>query len=412
MKNRFFTGLIALIAGISAIYAQTGTITPYSRYGYGILNDNASAAQRAMGGVGYAMNSGRQINVMNPASYARMDSLTFLFDMGLDFSNLWTSEETAEGKRSETNNSGGLDYVTIQFPVSKSIGISAGLLPFSTVGYGYANSIEHGYTSRQGSGSINKLYLGIGGNVIGNLNVGLNASYMFGSIYNDTYAVTDGGSTSLYERKMEVRDWSVDAGLQYTFNFGRGNSFTLGAVHSPGKKVLGKMYTYTHDVDADSQVKEAGSEKMDDKYEMPSTYGFGLNYKWRHALMVEADFTYQPWSEVKYNGKTGEFADRYKVAAGVQYQPALRGSYVKCIQYRAGAFFDRDYLVVRGNNVREYGATIGFGLPVPKFKTVVNLGVSWVHRQATPNTLLKEDYLNITIGVNFNEMWFRKSKIY
>ncbi|MDE6503741.1 MAG: hypothetical protein K2K78_04690, partial [Muribaculaceae bacterium] len=43
--------------------------TPYSRYGYGTLGDNATSSQRAMGGVGYAMNSGRQINVMNPASY-------------------------------------------------------------------------------------------------------------------------------------------------------------------------------------------------------------------------------------------------------------------------------------------------------------------------------------------------------
>ena len=53
-----------------AAMAQNTVITPYSRYGYGILSDNASSMQRSMGGVGYAMNSGRQINVMNPASYA------------------------------------------------------------------------------------------------------------------------------------------------------------------------------------------------------------------------------------------------------------------------------------------------------------------------------------------------------
>ena len=27
------------------------------------------------------------------------------------------------------------------------------------------------------------------------------------------------------------------------------------------------------------------------------------------------------------------------------------------------------------------------------------------------NNLLKEDYLNITVSVNFNEMWFWKNKI-
>ena len=67
--TKLLFGIFALqLIGTSAIIAQNNTMTPYSRYGSGILNDNATAAQRSMGGVGYAMNSGRQINVMNPAS--------------------------------------------------------------------------------------------------------------------------------------------------------------------------------------------------------------------------------------------------------------------------------------------------------------------------------------------------------
>ena len=409
--NKLFAGLVALIAGTAVLFAQTGTMSPYSGYGYGLLNDNASATQRSMGGIGYAMNSGRQINVMNPASYARIDSLTFLFDMGIDLSNMWITEKNSNGNLSETNSSGGLDYVTLQFPLSKRIGMSAGILPYSTVGYGFANEIENGYTSRSGSGSINKAYLGMGCKLFAGLSIGINVSYLFGNVIYDTYAVTDGGSTSLYERKLQVRDYQLEGGLQYTLGFGY-NRLTLGAVYTDGKKVLGRMYTYAHDVDADSKMFEVGNEKLDDKYELPSTYGFGLNYQWRNNLMIEADFTYQPWAEVKYNGLTNQFDDRYKIAAGAQYQPAARGSYLRRVQYRAGVFYDRDYIMVRDNNVREYGATIGLGLPIPNFKTVVNLGVGWLHRQTYPTAMITEDYINITIGVNFNEMWFRKSKIY
>ena len=75
---------ICLSIGLVA-FAQNGTSSPYSRFGYGILGDNAIGAQRAMGGVGYALHNNRQINVMNPASYASMDSLTFLFDIGLTY---------------------------------------------------------------------------------------------------------------------------------------------------------------------------------------------------------------------------------------------------------------------------------------------------------------------------------------
>ena len=112
----------AVIIACGSVFAQ-GPMTPYSRYGYGILNDNATSAQRAMGGVGYAMSSGRQINVMNPASYAAMDSLTFLFDMGITGTALWSTEGEESGK----DFGGGLDYVTIQFPICKNVGMSAGL---------------------------------------------------------------------------------------------------------------------------------------------------------------------------------------------------------------------------------------------------------------------------------------------
>ena len=88
---------IAIVAVTVSAQAQN-PMSPYSKYGYGILNDNATSAQRAMGGVGYAMSSGRQINAMNPASYAAIDSLTFLFDMGLTTTALWSKEVNSSGK--------------------------------------------------------------------------------------------------------------------------------------------------------------------------------------------------------------------------------------------------------------------------------------------------------------------------
>ena len=411
--NRLLAGLIALVAGVAGITAQNGTMTPYSRFGYGILSDNATASQQAMGGVGYAMNSGRQINVMNPASYAYVDSLTFLFDMGVDLTNLWSSEIIDDKRVSEHQIGGGLGYVTMQFPLSRRIGMSVGLLPFSSVGYAFGNNINNGYAERQGSGSINQLYAGIGAKLVPGLTIGVNMAYMFGTLVNDTYAITSSGSTGLYEREMRVRDWRLTAGLQYSLALGR-DRLTVGLAYTPGKALLGRTRTMFYDANADANAdpQESDNFKLKDLYKMAPTYGGGINYTWRSRLMLEADVTYQPWSSCKYNGETGELADRYKIGLGAQYQPALRGSYLQRIQYRGGVFYDRDYLVVRGNNVREYGASVGFGLPVPGFKTVVSIGVGWLHRQAYPTALIKEDYLNITLGVNFNEMWFRKCKIY
>lgn len=42
---------------------------------------------------------------------------------------------------------------------------------------------------------------------------------------------------------------------------------------------------------------------------------------------------------------------------------------------------------------------------------MINLGLEWKHRQASPQTLISENYFNVTLGVNFNEVWFFKRKI-
>ena len=109
MKNyRYFIATLMLaIAGAFQASAQV-TETPYSRLGYGTLGDNATGIQRHMGGVGYAMQGGRAVNSKNPASYAATDSLTFIWDVGVDVSQVWSKEGDTKGNAF----SGGLDYLS------------------------------------------------------------------------------------------------------------------------------------------------------------------------------------------------------------------------------------------------------------------------------------------------------------
>lgn len=417
MKLKFLAKTLAavIIAGASAFaaHAQNGTLTPYSRFGYGMLRDNATSAQRSMGGIGYAMNSGRQINVMNPASYARIDSLTFLFDMGVDFTSVWMNEEDVN----ENHIGGGLDYINMQFPLGRYMGASVGVLPYSSVGYSFGNSIDNGSEAREGGGSINMLYLGVAGRLFKGFSIGANISYMFGTIYNDTYAYTSTGSTSLLERQIDVRDFHLDFGAQYNFDIAR-NTFTLGLTYSPGKKLLGHYREYFYDPTVEN-TPEQEARKLSGNYSLAESWGAGINWRCDNRLMLEADFTYQPWSKAKFpgidaagNNIDNALADRYKIAVGGEFVPAPRGSYFKRIHYRAGGYWNRDYLQIRGNNLKEYGASIGFGLPVPSFKTMVNLGLEWKQRQGTPNPMIKENYIFVTLGINFNEMWFRQNKLY
>jgi hypothetical protein len=134
--------------------------------------------------------------------------------------------------------------------------------------------------------------------------------------------------------------------------------------------------------------------------------------------MAEVDFTYQPWKNAKYKVLEGydavQFNNRWKAALGLQYTPDVRGGYLRRISYRMGAYLNRDYVMAEGNNVKDIGVTVGFGLPTPVnrwTKTVVNVGFEYRHRTSSPVKLVTENYFQVTLGVNFNELWFWKNKI-
>lgn len=412
MKIKLLLALTLLLMSVGTISAQNET-SPYSKFGYGILRDNATSAQRQMGGVGYAMQSGRQVNVMNPASYAAVDSLTFLFDMGIDVSLYWRKDNTGNDR----DFGGGIDYITMLFPVSKRIGVSLGLLPYSSVGYSFGSEIKNGYSSHQGVGGLNQLYIGAGYNPFKNFSIGANISYLFGTNYNDVYATTSSANQTLFEQVLEVKDYHLQFGAQYKLNIGRKNSVTLGVSYSPSKSLLGKTYVIKQDITQDSQPDTIapGLVNLKGKFSLPETWGVGISYDWNSQFQAEVDFTYQNWASAKYeqieNFSGTKFDNRWKVAAGLSYLPDPRGSYFRRVAYRAGGFYNRDYMMIEENHVRDYGFSVGLGLPTASSKTIVNVGFEYHNRQATPNPLLKEQYFNITLGVNFNGLWFLKNKL-
>ncbi len=414
MKFSKIISLAAVFMAVSLSMAGQVSTTPYSRFGYGILSDNASSIQRSMGGVGYAMQDGRTINVMNPASYSQVDSLTFLWDFGLDLTNVWSKEDGNKGH----NLGGGLDYLTAQFKLARHLGGSFGLLPYSSVGYTFGNDIDGGSEYRSGSGGLVQLYAGLGWEPIKNLSVGANVAYLFGTTTNSNTVTVTSTSTALFMRTMQVRDYNVNVGLQYAIPLDKDNRVVIGATYTPKKSFHGHTWGSYYDTQ-DSKLDTVGYTSLNGKYEQPHSIGAGISYAWRNNLLVEADFTYQDWSKVKYAPIEGfessdmKFDTRWKAAAGIQYMPNKRGSYLGAMKFRVGGFYNHDYINVLGNNVRDYGASLGIGIPAPgaSGKTTINLGFEWRHRQASPVKLIQEDYFNITLGINFNEVWFWKNKI-
>ena len=420
------TILLLMVTAFFTVGMKAQDNRQYSMYGYGLLSDRATSMQRQMGSIGYAMHSGRQINVMNPASYAAIDSLTFLFDIGADMSVIWQKQFDAAQKKEikESRFGGGLDYITMQFPIWKYIGASIGLVPYSYVGYAFGTEIEHGAMTNQGEGGINQAYLGLAG-TYGGFSLGLNVSYDFGNIINDVFSTPETSGQTLFEHVMQIRDWNIVLGAQYTAKVSRDERLNLGLTFSPKKSIHGQTWVTLQETSRDSKADTIAYMKMKGNYFTPMSIGAGIG--WVHERvsrwMLEVDFTYQQWSKAKYSALYSikdpenqvfqgmDFKDRTRFAIGGEYTPKIRGNYWQRLAYRAGVFYSNDYLNIQGNQLREYGITAGVGFNTPEGKTMINLGLEWKHRQAHPNSLITENFFNVTLGINFNELWFWQRKI-
>ena len=133
-------------AFVTSAYAQSGTNSPYSQYGLGILSDQTSGFNRGMNGLGLGFREHNQVNYINPASYSSIDSLSFIFDAGISGQVTNFSES---GVKKNANNSN-FEYVVAGFRAARHLGVAFGIIPFTNVGYNYSNS---GLISEEGNSS-------------------------------------------------------------------------------------------------------------------------------------------------------------------------------------------------------------------------------------------------------------------
>lgn len=406
LKNKvLLTFAVLILAGIAAT-AQTNS--PYTRFGYGALGDNSFGMGRAMGGIGYGLRTNQQINAMNPASYAAMDSLTFLFDIGANIQNTWFKE----GSLRESNLNGNLEYLAMQFPLGKYMAASIGLLPFSTVGYEFSSTISGGSDLYSGDGGFSQAYIGLGANLYKGLSIGFNASYMFGSITHSAKGIPTEGNYSTFDQMIRVNDFRIQAGIQYTQKLNEKNKMTFGFVYTPKKALLGKKYDLNYiTTSSNSQAVSGDTTSIKGSYSLPETYGGGVSYVWDNRLTVGADVTYQNWSDVEFDGNKSVFNNRLKIALGGEFLPSRTDrNYLNRIKYRAGVYYNKSYLKVNGSDLREIGATCGFGFPIKNDKSMINVAFEYVNQTPANKTLITENYLRMSVSLTFNEMWFYQFK--
>lgn len=429
IKKKFLSLVLMALIVIPSV-AQT--ISPYSRYGYGVLRDQVSGPSKGMGGIGYGLKTKLGANPMNPASYSAVDSLTFLFDIGVD----WRSVKLSDNSGKQSENDGGLEYITMLFPVTKKLGVSFGLLPYSSVGYRYGTrETEKGeiYSlSYEGSGGLSQIYAGVGYETpLKGLSVGVNVSYLYGKLKHDkSLRFENTAINPSYENiKLSVSTMKLDIGAQYELNLSERNRLVLGALYSPRNNHKGSYERIRYEYNGRILSSDTTSVSDADAG-FPDTYGLGFTFVRDNRLTLGADATYQRWSDVKYTSLMNDdmnssqrFNDRWKFGIGGEYRHGIyERNYLKRIRYRVGFNYSNSYLnyqnsAGRTKGYNEYGVTLGLGLPFIEsfYRTgrVSYINLNFEYKKIDPEVkgMIKEEYYGVSVNVNINELWFRKRKI-
>jgi hypothetical protein len=416
--------LIALFFSIGNMFSigQNLTTSPYSRFGIGDLLNRSTGRGQAMGGLSCGLVSPTHLNILNPASLSAMDTVSFLFEAST-FERLSNLSTTSLNR---TVNNLGFSYLSLAFPVTKWWKASAGILPFSNVGYSIASTETNPQmgtvTSRfQGSGGVSQFFLSSSVSPVKYVSLGATFSYLFGpishmrsleipkdSMYFSTYSTETailGDIAMSYGAQVYIpvtKDWFVNLGgtFQASTNL-NAESRTL---------VLATGDTFTDTL--------LYNENADNSVILPMGWASGLTFGKKNKFTAGFDYRTQNWSKALFLGKQDSLANSRDFIVGFEYIPNYLSltKYSERVHYRAGFRYSDTYLQLNGTRVNEFGISFGAGFPIMDrmrrgTQSSLNLILELGKRGTVKNELIREMFGTFTIQLTLHDKWFTKYKI-
>lgn len=421
-------GLALGLVGPVAQAQEADNRSPYSRYGYGALENGYTAGNRALGGLSVGLRDGLITNPSNPASYTAVDSMTFIFDLGLSARYAFLKE----GSQSDKRLLGNIDYITMLYPLSKRMAMSAGMMPIASTGYSFGSTAAMGgdantdsfLRSYSGHGSYNQIYVGVAGRAVAGLHLGLNASYLFGHTAHTRRVnyTTVGALNRVNTSNLHLRGFKLDLGAQYVLALDTAAKRTLvfGATYTPGYSYKSELTKISTEIaNGSGLATELSREELTDKrYTSPDQFGLGLSYRLQDHFMLGLDARYSRWSAAEFYDLEAKFQDQWKFALGGEWTPDNRARNPwKRAKYRLGLSYANSYLQVpygasgQLGGYKEYGASLGFAFPLVDRRSALNFSIDYKLLSPQHSGMISEHYIGATIGLIFNESWFRKARV-
>jgi len=431
MQNRPVAILFIITVFITcSVKGQKQVNSPYSRFNLGSIVPSGSYRSLAMGGTGVAMRDNNSIYFVNPSSYSSIDTTSFLLDFGSDYSISVLSDGVKKYNSDDMN----FGHLLIGFPLAKGLGFAAGLVPVSNGYYNIQEILKEGDTgydplagkimsTHKGDGSLTNFFIGSGFRLTKNFSIGANLKILFGELDRtnqfefEDYANTFGQYNS---EKLRIRGLNIDYGAQYTAKLKKDYFFTAGISFTAAKnyrsdleKISERFASYTASAYSPDTLYYINNSSKDST-RLPSVIRLGVSFGKKDKFVAGIDYISSNWAEAKIHGSRASYlANSKSWLFGVEYIPDKfsNSSFLSRVEYRLGGHVSDNYLMLNGAQIKEYGASCGFGIRMRNSFSKATVYFDFTKKNgAISKGLHNENFYTVGVSLNLYDFWFMKKK--
>ena len=145
---------------------------------------------------------------------------------------------------------------------------------------------------------------------------------------------------------------------------------------------------------------------------IPNQNSIGIALEKKNSWTLAADIYQGQWSQFRKFGVDPGLKNSYGAAIGYDIIPNSNAihNYFKLMNYRIGLHYGQSNINLNNTAINEYGLSIGFGIPLIKSGSKINIAFDYLSRGTSSNGLIKEDLFNVSLGLLINDKWFRRYK--
>jgi hypothetical protein len=448
--------LAIVVGGWVNVQAQSAggqnlTFSPYSNFGIG---EWLGTNQVQCGSNMHTRSGAYSYTMHNPATLGNLYYTTF--DVGGNFK----GAKIQAGDQTQTFQGGGLGYMNLAFRTynyyhrkaivdavtqqkrvkSTRYGINSAisLQPLTTVGYQYTFQDSTPFlnrTTHAGYGGVNMFELANAFRFGQHLSLGYSVGRVFGQLNDQSiFSVPDSLDLNILEdiKSLNVRGLQQKFGLMTYFKLDS-TYHTFGASMQLFSGITGEQTRFTRTMDlvgSSVYVIDTVLNQTTPKtpVSLPSSFGMGYQFQYRQRWGVALDYRQQSWG-----GLDPMFFDagrKYTTRKDYGVTFTLNPNDFKHPSHKkmrwpvrvGGVLSETQYSFVNSsgtasNQIVQQRAFVGFGIPIVRryydntvLSSVVHLQIDYIQRGLATDGLAKEQFINVSLGLQLGDLWFQRRK--